>query len=150
MIEIKDIPKEKISRVRNIWEKLNKMHYEDSIYFEDHYESLTFEESIECIMKINDGDLKISVLVDGPRFLGYCISSINAEKGEIDSIYIDEDLRDRGFGKTLMRQHISWMKDRGCTQIGLAVSFGHDSVLDFFHKMGLYERLIYFELKDSM
>jgi diamine N-acetyltransferase len=148
MIEIKDIPKEKINRIRNLWEKLNKMHYEDSIYFEDHYELFSFSERIEPLMKMNEEDIKISIINDGNSIQGYCISSIDDQKGEIDSIYIDEELRGRGLGKELINNHIKWMKEHGCTKIKVAVSYGHDSVIDFYHKLGFYERLVYYELKD--
>lgn len=72
MIEITDITKDKINCIRNLWEKLNKMHYEDSIYFEDHYESFTFEKRIESIVNLNDENLKISIIKDGIKYLGYC------------------------------------------------------------------------------
>jgi hypothetical protein len=41
------------------------------------------------------------------------------------------------------------MKEKGCEKIGVAVSFGHDSVNKFYHKMGFYERLVFFELKEE-
>jgi ribosomal protein S18 acetylase RimI-like enzyme len=148
MIEIVDIQKEKIHRIRNLWEKLNKMHYEDSIYFEDQYEAFSFTERIEPLIKINEEDIKISIINNMNSIQGYCISSIDNQKGEIDSIYIDEDLRGRGLGKELINNHIKWMKERGCSKIKVAVSFGHDSVIDFYHKLGFYERLVYYELKD--
>jgi ribosomal protein S18 acetylase RimI-like enzyme len=148
MIEISDISKDKIYRLRNLWEKLNKLHYEDSIYFEDFYESFTFDKRIEALMKIGDENLKISVIGEGQRFLGYCISSVDGENGEIVSIYVDEELRDRGFGKELMNRHVAWLKEMGCANIRAAVSFGHDSVIDFYHRMGFYERIVYFELRD--
>lgn len=150
MTTINDISKDKINRIRNLWEKLNKLHYEDSIYFEDHYESFTFEKRIESILNKDDENLKISVVNDGPSFVGYCISSIDGKNGEIDSIYIDEELQSRGYGKQLIKDHIKWMKEKGCDQIRAAVSFGHDSVIDFYHKLGFYERLVYFELKDGI
>jgi diamine N-acetyltransferase len=149
MIEITDIPKSKINCIRNLWEKLNQMHYEDSVYFEDHYESFKFEKRIESILKTDDTCLKISIVKDGPRFLGYCISSIDEKYGEIDSIYLEDDLRGRGIGKDLINQHKKWMKENGCLRIRVAVSYGHDSVNEFYHKMGFYERLTYFELKEK-
>jgi GNAT superfamily N-acetyltransferase len=149
MIEILDIEKEKISCIRNLWEKLNKMHYEDSIYFEDFFESFTFSKRIESILKHDDAKLKISIIKDGPRYLGYCISSIDEMNGEIDSIYIEDELRDRGYGRRLITNHIQWMKEQHCKRIRVAVSFGHDSVKDFYHHLGLFERLVYYELKDE-
>ena len=146
MIEIKDIPKEKIHCIRNLWEKLNQVHYEDSVYFEDHYASFTFSWRIADFLQKDDNDLKISIVVDGPRYLGYCISTIDGSHGEVDSIYLDDELRGRGFGRRLIEEHTAWLKSRGCSRIRLAVSYGHeDSVREFYHRMGFYERLTYFE-----
>jgi GNAT superfamily N-acetyltransferase len=148
MIELSDIPKSKISCIRNLWEKLNKMHYEDSIYFEDHFAGSTFEKRIQSISKNEDENLKITIVKDGPSYLGYCISSIQESNGEIESIYLEDDLCGRGIGKDLIDSHVKWMKERKCNCIRVAVSFGHDSVIDFYHHMGFFERLTYFELKE--
>jgi diamine N-acetyltransferase len=150
MIELVDIPKAKIACIRNLWERLNEMHYEDSVYFEDHFASFTFEKRIESIARIDDADLKITIVRDGPKFLGYCISSVDGKRGEIDSLYLDEDLRGRGLGKELVGRHKAWMKERGCELIRAAVSYGHDSAAKFYHSLGFYERLTYFELKEDL
>ena len=149
MVEIIEITKDKINCIKNLWVKLNKLHYEDSIYFEDFYESFTFEKRMESILKIEDANLKISILKDGPRYLGYCISSKDDKNGEIDSIYLEEEFRGRGYGKELINQHKKWMKENGCLKIRVAVSFGHDSVIDFYHRLGFYERHVYYELKEE-
>jgi GNAT superfamily N-acetyltransferase len=149
MVEIVDVPKQKIGCIRNLWEKLNQLHYDDSVYFEDHYVSFTFEKRVAAFADIEDANLKISVVKDGPRFLGYCVSSIEGLHGEIDSLYLEEELRGRGIGKRLVEAHIAWMKGRGCDRVRLAVSYGHDSVREFYHRMGFFERLVYYELKDE-
>jgi diamine N-acetyltransferase len=149
MIEVLDIPKEKISCIRNLWEKLNKLHYDDSVYFEEHYEVFTFEERIKLILDFTNDNLKISIVKDGPRYLGYYISSIIGSNGEIDSIYIEDELQGRGIRKNLISNHVQWMKEKNCNRIRVAVSYGHESVKEFYHKLGFYERLIYFELKEE-
>jgi len=148
MIEKLDVPKAKIACIRNLWEKLNRMHYEDSVYFEDHFESFTFEKRIESLMKIPEGDLKITVVKEGPRFLGYCVSTIKGDVGEIESLYLEEELRGRGIGKELVESHKAWLKGRGCARIRVGVSFGHDSANAFYHAAGFFERLTYLELKE--
>ncbi len=40
------------------------------------------------------------------------------------------------------------MKQNNCEKIVVAVSYGHDSVLDFYHKVEFYERLIELEYKE--
>ncbi len=148
MIESLDVPKAKIACIRNLWEKLNRMHYEDSVYFEDHYESFTFEKRIEPLIRFADDDIKITVVKDGPRFLGYCVSTIQGDIGEIESLYLEEELRGRGLGKALVEGHKAWMKGRGCGRIRVGVSFGHDSAIAFYHAAGFFERMTYLELKE--
>jgi len=64
------------------------------------------------------------------------------------SIYLEDELRGRGIGKKLIEEHTNWFKEKECSCIRLAVSYGHeDSVRDFYHRMGFFERLTYFELK---
>lgn len=149
MIELVDIAKDKINCIHNLWEKLNELHYEDSVYFEDHYASFTFEERKQAMLAHDDSNLKITVVKDGPRFLGYCVSSVSEENGEIESLYLEDELRGRGIGRRLVTAHGDWMKGRGCARIRAAVSFGHDSATEFYHAMGFYERLVYFELRDE-
>jgi diamine N-acetyltransferase len=149
MIEISDISIDKINCIRNLWEKLNKIHYEESVYFEDHYESFTFEKRIEYFEDIDKNDIKISIVRDGPKFQGYCISKKQKTNGEIESIYLEEEIQGRGIGKRLISEHLKWLKENGCVKIRVAVSYGHENeVKAFYHKMGFYERLVYFELKD--
>ncbi len=148
MIERIDVPKERIACIRNLWEKLNRMHYEDSVYFEDHFESFTFEKRIEGLLRFDEDDIKITVVKDGPRFLGYCVSTIRGNEGEIESLYLEEELRGRGQGKALVAEHKAWMKERGCARIRVGVSYGHDSAIRFYHAAGFFERVTYLELKD--
>ena len=142
MYQIEDIAVEKISCIRNLWEKLNKLHYEDSVYFEDFYESFSFEERIGRFRNLGAEDLKITIVKDGPRFLGYCISTKEEKNGEIDSIYLEDEVQGRGVGKKLVQDHVKWLKESGCSRIRVAVSYGHEKgVEDFYHHLGFFKRL---------
>jgi ribosomal protein S18 acetylase RimI-like enzyme len=119
-----------------------------SVYFEDYYETFTFDKRIIKFKEIAESDLKISIVKDGVKYSGYCISTKNKLCGEIESIYISEDLQGRGIGKKLISDHLNWLKENQCKKIQVAVSYGHESeVQEFYHKLGFYERLVYFELK---
>ncbi len=146
-IELVDIQKKDIFLIKPLWEKLNKMHYDDSVYFKEHYSSFTFEERIESLLEKNDNDIKITILKHNEEIKGYCISTINNKNGEIDSIYLEKELQGSGFGKKIVNQHIKWLKENNCKKIRVAVSYGHNAVIEFYHKLGFYERMIYLELK---
>lgn len=149
MPEIVDIAFEKIGCIRNLWEKLNELHYEDTVYFEDHYESFSFEERIAVWRDWDPVDLKISIVKEGPRFLGYCVSTKAGIAGEIESIYLEPEIQGIGLGKRLVGEHVAWLKAGGCKRIRAAVSYGHEGeVEEFYHRLGFFERLIYFELKE--
>jgi diamine N-acetyltransferase len=144
---IKDIKKDKINIIQPLWEQLNQIHLADSIHFKEHYKTFTFERRIESITKKDESDIKISLVVIDNQNRGYCFSTVDGLNGEIDSLYLDAEIRGSGIGKILVEEHIKWLREKGCLKIRLGVSFGHDSVLEFYHKLGLYERMIYLEYK---
>ena len=80
--------------------------------------------------------------------LGYCISTVKDSLGEIESLYLRPELRKKNFGKMLVESHTEWLKAKKCKKIKVTVSYGHDSVLKFYNKMGFFERLIELEFKE--
>jgi len=150
MIEITDISIEEINCIKELWEELNKIHYKDSVYFKDHYNSFTFERRIEKFTAVNASNIKISVAKENDAVLGYCISTKEGSNGEIDSLFTDTKIRGQGIGKQLLNRHVEWLKENGCSKLRVAVSYGHESaVKNFYNKAGFYERMLCFELKDN-
>jgi len=145
---IADIPKDQIIKIKHLWENLNAIHLMDSVYFKDYYKSFSFEKRIESFMQEKDENIKISAITKENAIYGYCISTIHDTKGEIESSYISEEIQKKGYGKRLVKLHTEWMKQNNCEKIVVAVSYGHNSVLDFYHKVGFYERLIELEYKE--
>jgi len=142
-----DIPKSRLLEIKQLWEKLNQIHLLDSVYFKDHYKSFTFEMRIESFIKIDDENIKISIILNDDKIFGYCVSAISEAKGELESLYVSDEIRKSGYGKILVQSHIDWMKQNNCKKITVAVLHGHDSALGFYHKMGFYERLVEMEYK---
>lgn len=142
-----DIPTSQIMRIKHLWEELNKIHLADSVNFKDHYQSFTFENRIKSLLKIEEDKIRITVIQKGNECFGYCLSTIQDSKGEIESLFISDTIRNKKYGKLLVDKHIEWMKENDCEKITVTVSHGHESVLDFYHKLGFFERLISLEYK---
>lgn len=104
---------------------------------------------MEGLLAHDDTDLKITVAFSGVTALGYCISTIADKDGEIDSLCLHESIRGEGVGRDLVQGHVAWMKRRGCQRIRVSVSFGHDSVLGFYRKLGFKERLLVLEYQEQ-
>ncbi|HNY31512.1 MAG TPA: GNAT family N-acetyltransferase [Fibrobacteria bacterium] len=144
---ISEIPKSEMVRIRSLWEELNRIHLQDSIYFKDHYRTFAFEDRVRDFDGVPEDDFKLSIVTNGDEALGYCLSSIHGKKGEIESLFLAEKIRKENFGKTLVDRHLEWFKQRKCGRVIVTVSYGHDSVLGFYHKMGFFERLIQLDYK---
>lgn len=148
-MEMIDIGKSELNKIKHLWIKLNIIHYSDSLYWKDDFLRQTFEKRIGAFEKIEENEIKISIITDNVDIFGYCISTIKDSVGEIESIYLDEIIRNNKYGQALINKHLEWFKSRGCEKINVSVSHGHDSVLGFYNKMGFYERRIELRYKEK-
>ena len=147
---IRTIKREELDILRPLWEKLNLMHLRESRHFRYFYESFTFDERFRSFREKKDGDILIEgVFRDDGKVLGYCISTVDGSRGELDSLYLDEECRGQGLGSTLVENSIHWLRERKCSRIVVAVADGHESVFPFYEKHGLFPRLTWLQLKDD-
>jgi len=141
-MEIKEIEKSEINQIRPLWEKLNQMHLKDSIDFKDHFKNFTFEKRCEKLLLKDSNSLKIDVLYNKKNPVGYCISTIDGEAGEIESLFIEEEFRSSGYGNKLVEQAILWLERNRCKMINVSVAAGHESVISFYQRFGFKARMI--------
>lgn len=142
---IVDVGKDSLPIIKPVWEELNRLHLADSVNFKEYYRNFTFERRMGAFAGTKDSDLKISVVFDGDRVTGYCLSTVEGQRGEIESLCLLEELRGQGLGRRLVDSHVEWMKSRGCAKITVSVAHGHDSALGFYVAMGFRERMIVLE-----
>lgn len=139
IIEEKDMSE--INLIKPLWEKLNEVHLKQSVYFKNKYESFTFEERIESILKkAQHGKIKLDMIYNEKenRHVGYCLSSIQEEVGEIESIFIEENYRKSGLGDKLMSKSLKWFEENSITNIEINVVYANDSALPFYQKHGFF------------
>lgn len=141
-MEIKEINKSEIHIIKGLWEKLNKIHLHDSIHFKDHFETFTFEKRCKKLISKDSNNIKIDVLFNEQLPVGYCISTIDDETGEIESLYVEEQFRKLGYGSKLVEQGIFWLEANQCKNIDVSVAAGHESVFNFYKRFGFQPRMI--------
>lgn len=148
-VRIKDIRNDELILIKHLWEKLNQLHLQDSTYFKEHYESFTFEKRCEKFKGMEEKFIKIEVVeTEKLGIIGYCISTIRQEVGEIESLFIEAEFRKDGLGNLLVDSAIQWLKSNNCKKILVGVAEGHEDVFGFYMKKGFYPRLTYLELKE--
>jgi diamine N-acetyltransferase len=138
-----------IAIIKELWEELNQLHLSDTVYFQEHYKNFAFEKRASKFKKKDDRDVFIEIVRDSQKIpVGYCISTVDEDTGEIDSICINHFHRKKGLGEKLIQNAILWLKSKNCKTIKLAVSYGHEVVFEFYKKLGFYPRMTYLELKE--
>ncbi|MBS4537721.1 GNAT family N-acetyltransferase [Clostridium sp. D2Q-11] len=145
MIEIFDIPFDNIKIIKKLWEKNRQYHEDSSEYFSDAYRSICFEDRIKGYDEFCRDTLKITIAKYNDKYIGYCISTIVEEKGELESIHVDESKRGIGIGKEIVVKHLEWMKEKNCKSIGVTVSQENESTINFYRKLGFYPNTLYMQ-----
>jgi len=130
-----------IEIIKPMWEKLNSIHLEKSVYFKSKYENFTFDKRIKSIYKkAQNGVIKLDVLLDSDTggYVGYCLSSIEDTLGEIESIFIEEQYRKFGLGDQLMNNALKWFKYNRIENIEINVVYANEEVLPFYERCGFH------------
>lgn len=133
--------RERLDIIKPLWEKFNEIHRQDSRHFRDYYSGFTFEERIKGFAELPAEDFLLQIVHVKDTPLGYCISTVRGNDGEIDSLYLEEAMRGSGLGSHLVEQAMLWMREKKCSRFRVSVADGHESVLEFYGKLGFLPRL---------
>jgi ribosomal protein S18 acetylase RimI-like enzyme len=132
-----------LDEVKELWELLNQIHLEKSVDFKSHYNAFTFATRKDSIVRHTaNGNLFVVVDYCNNLKIGYCISSVVDETGEIDSIFVKSDYRKNDVGHKLMEMSLNWIKSNFAKKIIVKVSVGNEEAFEFYSKFGFAPRLI--------
>lgn len=94
---------------------------------------------MESIYKrAQSGIIKVDILLnnDTGNYIGYCLSSIEDNLGEIESIFIEDNCRRFKPGDKLMKNALKWFESNSITNIEISVVYANDEVLYFYKRHG--------------
>nr|WP_282433378.1 GNAT family N-acetyltransferase [Desulfosporosinus sp. FKA] len=77
--------------------------------------------------------------------IGYCVTTIDNDIGEIESLFVDEAYRKMGLGTVLMERALNWLEQNSITKKRLNVAVGNEQVLNFYRRFGFHPRTIILE-----
>ncbi|MBN1267122.1 MAG: GNAT family N-acetyltransferase [Anaerolineales bacterium] len=137
-MEIVEIKKAEIAKIKVLWEELNAYHRERSTHFKAHFASFTFEKRIEKL-QVKDQLVIYAAEIDS-ELVGYCIATVKGKIGEIDSLYIQKEYRGDNLGRKLTEKALSWLNKFECDEIYVYVAEGTEPVLPFYETLGFRER----------
>lgn len=130
-----------IQLIKPLWEKLNLIHLNKSVYFKSKYEKFKFEKRMESVSKICENCIvKLDVILDNDTmdYVGYCLSSIKGNIGEIESIFIEKQYRGYKLGDKLMINALNWFESNSITNVQINVVYENDEAILFYEHYGFY------------
>jgi len=135
---------EETHRIEKLWEQLRVCIISRNKMFSGQMRKVRFHDRKNDLLEKNtDRLIRIFFAVDtlSGDDIGYCYCSVApGSYGEIESIFVCDEARNRGIGTTLMVHALTWMKEEGCTDIRVHVTVGNEDVLPFYQKFGLHPR----------
>ena len=131
-----------INDIAPLWGKMKQHHVERSTAFKSAMASMTWEERRDDMRnKARGGRLRVDLAYDGDNVIGYCICTISKEeKGEIDSLYVEEDYRRKGAGTELVKRSEKWFDLSGIKERKVVIADGNEEAIPFYSKLGYYKR----------
>ncbi|AFM41053.1 acetyltransferase [Desulfosporosinus acidiphilus SJ4] len=139
---------ELLDKVGLLWKKLNIHHQTISTHFRDSMALMTFDQrKASWLSRTESGQLRvdIAVLREPQEPIGYCVTTIDNNMGEIESLFVDEAYRKMGSGTVLMERALNWLEQNSITKKRLNVAVGNEQVLNFYRRFGFQPRAIILE-----
>jgi len=152
-IEYINFDKSGINRIRELWEGLNKHHFERSVNFKERYAKMTFEKRKELLFnKLGNGNMFIELALDSvsEKPVGYCLSIITKSgdmEGEIESLFIIPSYRKKGIGEAFIQHALEWLDSNKVSSKRIIVAAGNEEIFPFYEKFGFFPKFITLEKK---
>jgi len=99
---------------------------------------------------MNRDDALAVIARDGADLVGYAVGRITSlpsffesrQRGYIHDVYVRERYRQRGIGRRLVDEILSWFRRRGVTHVELTVAANNDDATAFWRSLG-FETYMY-------
>ena len=145
-IEYRELALHEIDTIAPLWRKLNAHHASHSPDFSDVFRGIDFESRIRRLRQDRSRLRVVVAETAGGSAVGYAIGSIteneNTHRGELDSMYVEEQWRGHGIGRELTSDILNWLDGSGITNIIIAVAAGNEEAIEFYGRLGFVPRAI--------
>lgn len=135
---------EGLDLIENLWNQLKAHHVCNSRYFREQLQCRPYHERKIDILQTNASRTIIVHLArekGKQEYIGFCVSSAApGEYGEIESIYVQPEYRNRGVGTVFMTHACKFLDETGVTEYRVRVCEGNEDSFRFYERFGFYLR----------
>lgn len=136
---------ENIDDIENLWNKLHNYHMEISERYRSHHSKFTFNDRKQYILK----SPKLLILTaedsESNKKIGFCVSTINDNRGEVESLYIDTNYRKMNIGKTFIEMSENWFKKSSVKKYIIGCVYENEKGIEFYKRIGLSPKSVIFQ-----
>ena len=145
--DIIEIKKDNINLIKDLWEKNRIFHQNKTNNFSYQYSNLNFDERMNNIFDSKDiNHYKITGIISQNNIIGYCLSIIQKNSGELCTLFIDEKYRNNGLGHILIEKHLEWFKNNKCNSVSVNVLIENKDTIKFYESLSFKQNIINMEI----
>src|SRR5690349_12661013 len=102
---------ELLDRIEPLWCQLRQHHAALPTIWQASILDSSFEKRRASLLAKAPQGMLVVLASAGGTDIGYCVSSINREVGELDSIYVSDAYRRCGVGQSMMVPTLAWFNE---------------------------------------
>ena len=126
-----------IDIIEPMWVLLNEMHKEFDREIREPVRTTTWLERREQLIGKSGFKFNIELFYEKGELIGYCYSTIDRVGiGEIESVFIDELFRSKGYGKLLIESALIFFDENNAADIKIWVHPANTRAMSFYWQFG--------------
>jgi diamine N-acetyltransferase len=131
------IEKDSIDLIERLWFLLNEMHKIFDVETGQPVRTTVWPERRRQLLDKSGFKTSIELFYENGELAGYCYSTISADGiGEIESLFIDEKNRRKGYGKLFVESALSFFERNEVTDIKIWVHPANTGAASFYRRFG--------------
>lgn len=133
---------DEIVDLKGLFAELDAYHNAVAANFSGVYPLMPVDEAIgDAAERVRENRARVEALYDDDGgAVGFCGAQFHGENGEIDWLYVREDLRDQGWGGKLLDNALDYLRGKGVRLVDLFVVKGNPAKA-FYESRGFEERV---------
>jgi diamine N-acetyltransferase len=134
---IRKIEAGSIDIIEPMWVLLNEMNKVFDRKIEQPVRTTTWPERKKQLIDKSGFKVNIELFYEKGELRGYCYSTIDREEiGEIESLFVDERLRCKGYGKLLVESALIFFEENKAADIKIWVHPANTRAMSFYWQFG--------------
>jgi ribosomal protein S18 acetylase RimI-like enzyme len=133
---------ELVDRIEPLWWQLRQHHADLPTIWRATILDSSFDSRRTRLQVKAPQEILVVIASSGDNDVGYCVSSINNEVGEVESIFVAEAHRRHGVGHSMMLRTMDWFNEKTVNTIVVDILDGNDAAQAFYAAYGFHRRAV--------